>query len=127
MGGSGLYLVVDENEQFREDNFLKLQDTFTKQTLGDGKRGGKGGGRGGKGANASGGSDIYKIVKVRSVLLCGVIISDQMRCFSACQLYQVLMNDYDTVWINLFVSTYRRKKIKMENELEVKISLYCYT
>ncbi|RZC13747.1 DExH-box ATP-dependent RNA helicase DExH10 [Glycine soja] len=64
MGGSGLYLVVDENEQFREDNFLKLQDTFTKQTLGDGKRGGKGGGRGGKGANASGGSDIYKIVKV---------------------------------------------------------------
>uniref|UniRef100_A0A0R0K5X3 RNA helicase n=1 Tax=Glycine max TaxID=3847 RepID=A0A0R0K5X3_SOYBN len=64
MGGSGLYLVVDENEQFREDNFLKLQDTFTKQTLGDGKRGGKGGGRGGKGANASGGSDIYKIVKM---------------------------------------------------------------
>ncbi|KAG4398389.1 hypothetical protein GLYMA_08G027700v4 [Glycine max] len=64
MGGSGLYLVVDENEQFREDNFLKLQDTFTKQNLGDGKRGGKGAGRGGKGGNASGGSDIYKIVKM---------------------------------------------------------------
>ncbi|TKY60772.1 HUA ENHANCER 2 [Spatholobus suberectus] len=64
MGGSGLYLVVDENEQFREDNFLKLQDTFVKQNLADGKRGGKGGGRGGKGGNASGGSDIYKIVKM---------------------------------------------------------------
>nr|KYP67548.1 Superkiller viralicidic activity 2-like 2 [Cajanus cajan] len=64
MGGSGLYLVVDENEQFREDNFLKLQDTFAKQNVGDVKRGGKGGGRGGKGGNASGGSDIYKIVKM---------------------------------------------------------------
>ncbi|PPD84992.1 hypothetical protein GOBAR_DD18064 [Gossypium barbadense] len=31
MGGSGLYLVVDENEQFREDNFMKLQDSFVKQ------------------------------------------------------------------------------------------------
>ncbi|GJT63488.1 mitochondrial outer membrane protein porin of 36 kDa, partial [Tanacetum coccineum] len=29
--GIGLYLVVDEKEQFREDNFLMLQDTFTKQ------------------------------------------------------------------------------------------------
>ncbi|GKB17712.1 kinase-like domain, phloem protein 2-like protein [Tanacetum coccineum] len=26
-----LYLVVDEKEQFREDDFLKMQDTFTKQ------------------------------------------------------------------------------------------------
>jgi len=63
IGGSGLYLVVDENEQFREDNFLKVEDTFIKQKLGEGK-GGKSNGRFGKGGSASGGSDIYKIVKV---------------------------------------------------------------
>ncbi|XP_027339967.1 DExH-box ATP-dependent RNA helicase DExH10 isoform X1 [Abrus precatorius] len=64
MGGSGLYLVVDENEQFREDNFLKLQDTFSKQKLGDANRGAKGNGRIGKGGSGSAGSDIYKIVKM---------------------------------------------------------------
>ncbi|KAL3533211.1 hypothetical protein ACH5RR_006732 [Cinchona calisaya] len=66
MGGSGLYLVVDENEQFREDNYLKLQDTFTKQKLGGGNKSvnGKGSGRIAKGGNASGGTDIYKIVKM---------------------------------------------------------------
>ncbi|KAL3644258.1 Helix-loop-helix protein 2 [Castilleja foliolosa] len=67
VGGSGLYLVVDENEQFKEDNFLKLQDSFTKQNLSDGKKGatGRSGGRIGKGGTASGGgSDIYKIVKM---------------------------------------------------------------
>ncbi|XP_014509289.1 DExH-box ATP-dependent RNA helicase DExH10 [Vigna radiata var. radiata] len=64
IGGSGLYLVVDENEQFREDNFLKLHDTFGKQNSADGRRGGKSGGRGGRGGNTSGGSDIYKIVKM---------------------------------------------------------------
>ncbi|XP_051131807.1 DExH-box ATP-dependent RNA helicase DExH10 [Andrographis paniculata] len=65
MGGSGLYLVVDENEQFREDNFCKLQDTFTKQSLGDGnKSGGNSRGRIAKGGNGSGVSDIYKIVKM---------------------------------------------------------------
>lgn len=63
IGGSGLYLVVDENEQFREDNFLKVEDTFVKQKLGEGK-GGKTNGRFGKGGSASGGSDIYKIVKM---------------------------------------------------------------
>ncbi|XP_077215010.1 DExH-box ATP-dependent RNA helicase DExH10-like [Tasmannia lanceolata] len=31
IGGSGMYLVVDENEQFKEDNFMKLQDTFANQ------------------------------------------------------------------------------------------------
>lgn len=71
MGGSGLYLVVDENEQFREDNFMKLQDTFSKQKLGGdgGNRGAKSNGRIGKGGSGSGGggSDIYKIVKVGSV------------------------------------------------------------
>ncbi|KAM7469172.1 hypothetical protein LguiA_007355 [Lonicera macranthoides] len=68
IGGSGLYLVVDENEQFREDNFMKLQDTFTKQKqqAGGNKIGNaKASGRIAKGGNASGGgSDIYKIVKM---------------------------------------------------------------
>ncbi|KAK9078937.1 hypothetical protein SSX86_002996 [Deinandra increscens subsp. villosa] len=66
IGGSGLYLVVDESEQFREDNFLKLQDTFTKQKQNGGNLSGnsKSGGRIGKAGNASGGSDTYKIVKM---------------------------------------------------------------
>uniref|UniRef100_A0A2P2MK80 RNA helicase n=1 Tax=Rhizophora mucronata TaxID=61149 RepID=A0A2P2MK80_RHIMU len=66
VGGSGLYLVVDENEQFREDNFLKLQETFSKQKIGDGNRSanGKQSRRIAKNGNASGGSDIYKIVKM---------------------------------------------------------------
>ncbi|KAK4432727.1 DExH-box ATP-dependent RNA helicase DExH10 [Sesamum alatum] len=70
MGGSGLYLVVDENEQFKEDNFLKLQDTFIKQNLAQGNKSGnksgngKASGRIAKGGAASGGSDIYKIVKM---------------------------------------------------------------
>ncbi|KAF6157053.1 hypothetical protein GIB67_041514 [Kingdonia uniflora] len=34
VGGLGLYLVVDENEQFKDDHFVKLQDTFTKQVIG---------------------------------------------------------------------------------------------
>ncbi|KAK4478956.1 hypothetical protein RD792_014463 [Penstemon davidsonii] len=67
MGGAGLYLVVDEKEQFKEDNFLKLQDTFSKQNLGDGNKNAnsRASGRIAKGGTASGGSDIYKIVKVR--------------------------------------------------------------
>ncbi|XP_031268188.1 DExH-box ATP-dependent RNA helicase DExH10 [Pistacia vera] len=66
IGGSGLYLVVDENEQFREDNFVKLHDTFSKQKVGDGNRSGSGkaSGRMAKGGSGSGGSDIYKIVKM---------------------------------------------------------------
>ncbi|KAK9989592.1 hypothetical protein SO802_029831 [Lithocarpus litseifolius] len=66
VGGNGLYLVVDENEQFREDNFLKLQDTFSKQKLGDINKSvnGRASGRIAKGGNASGGSDISKIVKM---------------------------------------------------------------
>ncbi|XP_010533059.1 PREDICTED: DExH-box ATP-dependent RNA helicase DExH10-like isoform X2 [Tarenaya hassleriana] len=65
-GGSGLYLVVDENEQFREDNFMKMQDTFPKQKPSDGKKSsnGKSGGRISRGGNGSGGSDVYKIVKM---------------------------------------------------------------
>lgn len=66
MGGSGLYLVVDEHEEFREDNFLKLQDTFTKQKVGEGSKfsNGKTSGRIAKSGTASGGSSIYKIVKM---------------------------------------------------------------
>ncbi|KAG8376337.1 hypothetical protein BUALT_Bualt09G0052700 [Buddleja alternifolia] len=66
MGGSGLYLVVDENEQFKEDNFLKLQDTFTKQNISDANKSanGKASGRIAKSGTGSGGSDIYKIVKM---------------------------------------------------------------
>ncbi|XP_059277439.1 DExH-box ATP-dependent RNA helicase DExH10-like isoform X3 [Lycium ferocissimum] len=63
VGGVGLYLVVDDNEQFREDNFLKLQDTLTKRKMGSAN--GKAGGRSGKGGSGSSGvSDIYKIVKM---------------------------------------------------------------
>lgn len=78
VGGSGLYLVVDEKEVFREDNFLKAQESFPKKILddglasprnglqGNGKGGGGGGGKGAKGGKGSGGggSDIYKIVKM---------------------------------------------------------------
>ncbi|KAL1193895.1 DExH-box ATP-dependent RNA helicase DExH10 [Cardamine amara subsp. amara] len=66
MGGSGLYLVVDDNEQFREDNFIKMQDTFPKPKSIDGKRSanGKSGGRAAKGSGGSGDSDVYKIVKM---------------------------------------------------------------
>ncbi|KAF5188051.1 Exosome rna helicase mtr4 [Thalictrum thalictroides] len=66
LGGAGLYLVVDENEQVREDNFLKLQDMFAKQKkIGD-SRGGNNrmSGRIAKGGTSSGGSDIYKILKM---------------------------------------------------------------
>ncbi|CAN1323959.1 DExH-box ATP-dependent RNA helicase DExH10 [Linum perenne] len=66
-GGSGLYLVVDENEQFREDNFMKLQDSFSKDKIGEVSKmaNGKASGRIAKSGNGPGGSDIYKIVKVR--------------------------------------------------------------
>ncbi|CAM8923296.1 unnamed protein product [Rhodiola kirilowii] len=65
VGGSGLYLVVDVQEQFREDNFMKLQDSFANQKM-DPNRGGKAkaSGRIAKSGTASGGSDIYKIVKM---------------------------------------------------------------
>ncbi|KAJ6801777.1 DExH-box ATP-dependent RNA helicase DExH10 [Iris pallida] len=65
VGGAGLYLVVDENEQFKEDSFVKLQESFSKQRL-DGNRSGgpKAGGRIARGGTANAGSDIYKIVKM---------------------------------------------------------------
>ncbi|KAL6985027.1 Helix-loop-helix protein 2 [Sarracenia purpurea var. burkii] len=66
VGGSGLYLVVDENDQFREDNFMKLQETLAKQKNGDGNKSAnaKMSGRIARGGTGSGGSDIYKIVKM---------------------------------------------------------------
>ncbi|KAJ4754730.1 ATP-dependent RNA helicase [Rhynchospora pubera] len=67
MGGSGLYLVVDENEQFKEENFLKLQETFNKQkSVLSGKKssGHKHNARISKGGSASSDSDIYRIVKM---------------------------------------------------------------
>lgn len=68
MGGTGLYLVVDENEQFKEDNFMKLQDTFAKQKKqhGEWNKSGnaKASGRIAKGGTSIGGSGIYKIVKM---------------------------------------------------------------
>nr|XP_029121629.1 DExH-box ATP-dependent RNA helicase DExH10 isoform X2 [Elaeis guineensis] len=67
MGGLGLYLVVNENEQFKEENFMKMQETFTKQkSQADGNRSGgaKASVRIAKGGTASTGSDIYKIVKM---------------------------------------------------------------
>ncbi|KAF9617869.1 hypothetical protein IFM89_039088 [Coptis chinensis] len=62
----GLYLVVDENELFREDNFVKLQDTFIKKKLENDRRNGNGrsSGRIAKSGTAQGGSYIYKIVKM---------------------------------------------------------------
>ncbi|PKA55378.1 DEAD-box ATP-dependent RNA helicase ISE2, chloroplastic [Apostasia shenzhenica] len=66
MGGSGLYLVVDENEQFKEDTFAKLQETFTKQKnlVDDYSKNTKMSGRIAKGGTASTDSDMYKIVKM---------------------------------------------------------------
>lgn len=75
VGGSGLYLVVDEKEQFREDNFVKLQDTFSKQKIGGRRENGKASGRMAKGGSGSGGSDIFKIVKVQPLFLTIVLDS----------------------------------------------------
>ncbi|KAF6151923.1 hypothetical protein GIB67_010497, partial [Kingdonia uniflora] len=61
VGGSGLHLVVDENEQFKEDGFVKLQDTFAKQKKqGDGNKrwNANSNGRITKNRTSSGGSDI---------------------------------------------------------------------
>lgn len=77
-GGDGLYLVVDEQANFREDNFQKAIASLTETAV-DGKAGGKGGrgkGRGSGGGGSSGKevvigmqqdkdkSDIFKIVRL---------------------------------------------------------------
>lgn len=58
-GGGGLYLIVDEQGQFKESNFAKLRETFEappKDRQGSaGKGGGRGaGGRGGRGRGRGG-------------------------------------------------------------------------
>jgi ATP-dependent RNA helicase DOB1 len=84
VGGSGLYLVVDEKGQFKEDSFMRLNETFSREKVvvdginspntpgGRGGRSGRSRGGGGRGRGDRGGtgssSDIYKIVKVRILL-----------------------------------------------------------
>ncbi|XP_038700399.1 DExH-box ATP-dependent RNA helicase DExH10-like isoform X2 [Tripterygium wilfordii] len=65
VGGSGLYLVVDEDEQFREENFVIMRETFLKK-VGEGKKSANGttSGRIMRNGTAPGGSDIYRIVKM---------------------------------------------------------------
>lgn len=75
VGGSGLYLVVDENEQFREDNFVKFQDSFVKFDSGMKVVVVKVSGRIVKvGSGFKGGLDIYKIVKVYFSLDCQLVL-----------------------------------------------------
>eukprot|EP00741_Cyanophora_paradoxa_P014004 tig00020723_g13518.t1 len=58
-GGDGLFLVVDEKSNFREDNFQKALASLQEPSQKPGfKKGRKGGGPG------PSGSDIYKIVKM---------------------------------------------------------------
>jgi ATP-dependent RNA helicase DOB1 len=92
MGGSGLYLVVDENEQFKDENFLKLQDTFNKQkTQLSGKKtsGYKGNARISKGGSASNDSDIYRIVKV--FFCCCIFFMSIFALCMRCQLLTLML------------------------------------
>ncbi|KAL7411383.1 antiviral helicase [Mrakia frigida] len=67
-GGDGIYLVVDEKSQFREDNFQKAMGGLAAMDGEDpaNPNGGKGKmkGKTKKGAQKGGVSDIYKIVKM---------------------------------------------------------------
>ncbi|XP_005095875.3 exosome RNA helicase MTR4 [Aplysia californica] len=58
-GGDGLHLVVDENGEFREENFNTAMSVL--RDAGDGAKGDQRGRRGGSKANES---DCYKIVKL---------------------------------------------------------------
>jgi ATP-dependent RNA helicase DOB1 len=67
VGGSEMHLIGHEDGQFREDNFVKLQDTFTeKNNQLDGRKchGPKASGRNAKDRSASGSSNIKTVVKV---------------------------------------------------------------
>lgn len=112
MGGAGLYLVVDVHEQFREDNFMKLQDSFANQKM-DPNRGGKGSkvsGRIAKSGTASGGSDIYKIIKV---CILSSLFSEGMYFISTffCQ------SKYFIVRRDTYSFTVRNQKCKQINNL----------
>ena len=73
IGGSGLYLIVDEKGQFRESSFDKLITSFEKDVVQEGSISspaitmrGKGSGKAGKGSQGRGETetDVCKIVKV---------------------------------------------------------------
>jgi ATP-dependent RNA helicase DOB1 len=85
LGGAGLYLVVDEQGRFREDNFARMRESFARDEPAlalagrgggrgrggrdggrDGRRGGRGGREGGRGRGRGGDDkstvapDVYK-------------------------------------------------------------------
>jgi ATP-dependent RNA helicase DOB1 len=69
IGGSGLYLIVDEKGQFREENFDKLVTSFDKDAIQEGGLSSphsKGLGKPAKGSKGKGETetDVFKIVKV---------------------------------------------------------------
>ncbi|KAF6154005.1 hypothetical protein GIB67_026659 [Kingdonia uniflora] len=95
-GGSGLYLVVDENEQFKEDNFVKVQDTFAKlKKQGDGNKSQNANSSGGiaKNGTSSGGSDLYKIVKIFVVVVACWSTIYSSRC-PLCDTYSLVSCNY---------------------------------
>src|SRR5579872_3844896 len=72
-GAEGLYLVVDEKGEFRDDNFQKALAVLNSDSKGagasgaddpDGGKGGKGGRGGKKTKKPAGDTDIYKLVKM---------------------------------------------------------------
>jgi ATP-dependent RNA helicase DOB1 len=54
LGGDGLYLVLDEQGRFREDNFAKMRETFARDEPAMALAG-RGGGRGARGGGRDGG------------------------------------------------------------------------
>ncbi|XP_063066221.1 exosome RNA helicase MTR4 isoform X2 [Engraulis encrasicolus] len=62
-GGDGLHLVVDENGEFREDNFNTAMAVLRDATDSGGSTGGKGDPRGRRGGT-KGPSNVFKIVKM---------------------------------------------------------------
>lgn len=115
MGGSGLYLVVDENEQFREDNFVKLQDSFTKQKQGAGSKSANSrtSGRIAKGGNASGGSDIFKIVKVGVTMHFFFFVLFNQNVLSQ------LVNDFIIIIVIFFIS--EKSILRRGSKVSIKI------
>ncbi|KAF6134112.1 hypothetical protein GIB67_013509 [Kingdonia uniflora] len=82
IGGSRLYLVIDENGQFKEDNFVKVQDKFAKpkkQDDGNKSQNANSSGKIVKNGTSSGGSDIYKIMIMEQKFLLVIIFSFSRR------------------------------------------------
>lgn len=64
-GSDGLFMVVDEQSTFREDNFQKAIASMTETAVdGKGTGGSKAGGQAKKENRGGEGSDIFKIVKM---------------------------------------------------------------